>query len=118
MSKLPKITGQDMRGVMAYPPTPALPGADAVEAVNTVDLEEAERMIRSLIRDGVDSIALNGTLGGMHTLSLDEWKSFSAAAIETARAEDPDFPIFVGATTLNTRDTVARMRYLSDVGAT
>src|SRR5699024_7913008 len=96
----------------------ALPGADAVEAVNTVDLQETERMIRSLIRDGVDAIALNGTLGEMHTLSLDEWKSFSAAAIETARAEDPDFPIFVGATTLNTRDTVARMRYLSDVGAT
>lgn len=118
MSKLPKVTGKDMRGVMAYPPTPALPGAEEVEAQNTVDLEETERMIRALIRDGVDAIALNGTLGEMGTLTLEEWKAFAAAAVETAHGENPDFPIFVGATTLNTRDTISRLRYLSDLGAT
>ena len=47
MSKLPKVTGRDMRGVMAYPPTPALPGAERVDAQNTVDLAETERMIRA-----------------------------------------------------------------------
>jgi 4-(2-carboxyphenyl)-2-oxobut-3-enoate aldolase len=118
MSKLPKVTGRDMRGVMAYPPTPALPGAERVDAENTVDLEESERMIRSLIRDGVDAIALNGTLGEMGTLTLEEWKAFAACVVETARSENPDFPIFVGATTLNTRDTISRMKYLSELGAT
>src|SRR5690606_22836663 len=48
MTKLPDVTGPDMRGVMAYPPTPALPGADRVDATDTVDLAETERMIRTL----------------------------------------------------------------------
>ncbi|MFE0419297.1 dihydrodipicolinate synthase family protein [Streptomyces tendae] len=118
MSKLPKVTGRDMRGVMAYPPTPALPGAERIDAVDTVDLAETERMIRNLIGDGVDAIALNGTLGEMATLTLEEWKAFAACAAETARGIDPDFPLFIGATTLNTRDTISRMRFLSDLGVT
>ncbi|WAJ32929.1 dihydrodipicolinate synthase family protein [Arthrobacter sp. FX8] len=118
MSKLPKITGRDLRGVMAYPPTPALPGADQVEAQNTVDLAETERMIRQLIADGVDAIALNGTLGEMATLTLDEWKAFAECAVQTAHSVNPDFPIFVGSTTLSTRETISRMRFLSEIGAT
>lgn len=118
MSKLPKISGPDLRGVMAYPPTPALPGADRVDAQNTVDLVETERMIRTLIADGVDAIALNGTLGECATLTLDEWKAFAACVAETVKSINPDFPVFIGATTLNTRDTVARMRYLADLGVT
>ncbi|MGF9649184.1 dihydrodipicolinate synthase family protein [Pseudarthrobacter oxydans] len=118
MSKLPKITGRDLRGVMAYPPTPALPGADQVEAQNTVDLAETERMIRQLITDGVDAIALNGTLGEMATLTLDEWKAFAECAVQTAHSVNPDFPIFVGSTTLSTRETISRMRFLSEIGAT
>lgn len=118
MSKLPDVTGRDMRGVMAYPPTPALPGAERVDATDTVDLAETERMIRTLIADGVDAIALNGTLGECATLTLDEWKAFAACAAETAREAKPGFPLFIGTTTLNTRDTVSRMRYLADIGVT
>ena len=118
MSKQPKITGADLRGVMAYPPTPALPGAERVDAKETVDLVETERMIRSLIDDGVDAIALNGTLGEMATLTIEEWKAYAACVAETVKAINPDFPIFIGATTLNTRDTVSRMRYLADLGIT
>ena len=118
MSKLPKVTGRDMRGVMAYPPTPALPGAERVDAVDTVDLQETERMIRALINDGVDAIALNGTLGECATLTLDEWKAFAGCVAETVRAVDQDFPVFIGTTTLNTRDTVSRMKFLADLGIT
>ena len=92
MSKLPKVTGRDMRGVMAYPPTPALPGAERVDAVDTVDLAETERMIRALIADGVDAIALNGTLGEMATLTLDEWKAFAACVAETVQGDRPGLP--------------------------
>src|SRR5699024_1629563 len=118
MSKLPAVTGRDMRGVMAYPPTPALPGAERVDAQDTVDLDESEGMIRRLMSDGVDAIALNGTLGEMGTLTLEEWKAFAACAVETAHGLNPEFPIFIGATTLNTRDTISRMKFLSDIGAT
>lgn len=118
MSKLPKVTGRDMRGVMAYPPTPALPGAERVDTTDSVDLAESERMVRVLMQDGVDAIAFNGTLGECATLTLDEWKAFAACVAETARSLQPDFPLFIGATTLNTRDTVSRMKYLSDLGVT
>lgn len=118
MSQTPKVTGTDMRGVMAYPPTPALPGAERVDAVDTVDLVESERMIRTLIADGVDAIALNGTLGECATLTLEEWKAFAACVAETATSIDPNFPLFIGTTTLNTRDTITRMRYLADLGVT
>jgi 4-(2-carboxyphenyl)-2-oxobut-3-enoate aldolase len=71
-----------------------------------------------LIDDGVDAIALNGTLGEMATLTIEEWKAYAACVAETVKAINPDFPIFIGATTLNTRDTVSRMRYLADLGIT
>lgn len=117
MSKFPKITGAEMRGVMAYPPTPALPGAEAVEAQNTVSLVESERMVKALINDGVDSIATNGTLGECAALTLEEWKAFAECVVKTAQGINPDFPVFVGATTLNTRDTISRMQFLRDLGA-
>ncbi|MGH9110347.1 MAG: dihydrodipicolinate synthase family protein [Acidimicrobiales bacterium] len=118
MSRVPALSGPDLRGVMSYPPTPALPGAGRVDAVDTVDLAETERMIRTLILDGVDSIALNGTLGECATLTLDEWQAFAGTVAETVRAVRPGFPIFIGSTTLNTRDTVSRMRFLAALGIT
>ncbi|MDI3340917.1 MAG: dihydrodipicolinate synthase family protein [Sphaerobacter sp.] len=33
-------------------------------------------------------------------------------------AHNPDYPLFIGVTTLNTRDTVERMRYVRDLGVT
>lgn len=112
----PKFTYQDVRGVMAYPPTPARDGADHWSATDTVDLAETERMIRQIVRDGADSIALNGTLGEMATLTLDEWKAFAACVAETLKPINPDYPVYIGTTTLNTRDTIDRMRYLRDLG--
>jgi 4-(2-carboxyphenyl)-2-oxobut-3-enoate aldolase len=115
-SNLPSVTARDMRGVMAYPPTPALPGAEKPDARNTVDLAETERMIRQLIDDGVNAIALNGTLGECASLMLDEWKAFAGCVAEIVRAHRPGFPVFIGTTTLNTRDTVERMRFLAGLG--
>lgn len=111
----PKISVQDIKGVMAYPPTPARPNAGDPNARDTVDVDETERMIRALLDAGVDSIATNGTLGEMATLTLDEWKAFASVVAETVRAYNPDFPLFIGATTLNTRETIDRMRFLRDL---
>jgi 4-(2-carboxyphenyl)-2-oxobut-3-enoate aldolase len=116
MAKHPRLTAADMKGVMGYPPTPAKDNAADPGARDTVDLDETERMIRRLIKDGMDSIATNGTLGEMATLTLDEWKAFAACVWETVKAIRPDFPLFIGVTTLNTRDTLDRMRYLHDLG--
>jgi dihydrodipicolinate synthase/N-acetylneuraminate lyase len=111
-----KFSAQDIRGVIAVAPTPAKPGAEDFRARDTVDLEETERMVKSLLRDGVNGLLTNGTLGEMATLTLEEWKAFAACVWETVRAHDPDFPLFIGATTLNTRDTLDRIAFLRDMG--
>jgi dihydrodipicolinate synthase/N-acetylneuraminate lyase len=99
-----------------FPPTPALPHAAAIDARDTVDLAETERMIHSLIDSGVDAILTNGTLGEGPSLSTAEWKQFSATVAETASSVNEDFPIFVGATTLNTRDTAERIEHIRSIG--
>jgi dihydrodipicolinate synthase/N-acetylneuraminate lyase len=106
----------DLKGVIAVPPTPATPEAASVEARDTVDLAETERMIRALIDAGVDGILTNGTLGEMSTLTLEEWRSFAEVVAETVRSANDDLPLFIGATTLGTRDTLDRIAYLRDLG--
>ncbi|GBD18589.1 Trans-O-hydroxybenzylidenepyruvate hydratase-aldolase [bacterium HR27] len=106
------IRYQDIRGVIALCPTPAKQGADRWDSHDTVDVDETERMIRNLLASGIDGIVLLGTLGEMATLTESEWRTFAQVAVETVQAFDPDFPLFIGATTLNTRDTIARIRFL------
>lgn len=111
-----KFGVNDLRGVVAVTPTPALPGAGELAGRDTVDLEETDRMIRRLIADGVDGIITNGTLGEMATLTLTEWQAFTRRVSEVVSEVAPDLPLFIGATTLNTRDTVDRIRFLEDLG--
>nr|BAD02380.1 hydratase-aldolase [Rhodococcus opacus] len=111
-----KFGVNDLRGVVAVTPTPALPGAGELTGRDTVDLEETDRMIRRLIADGVDGIITNGTLGEMATLTLTEWQAFTRRVSEVVSEVAPDLPLFIGATTLNTRDTVDRIRFLEGLG--
>ncbi|BBL47311.1 MULTISPECIES: dihydrodipicolinate synthase family protein [Metallosphaera] len=99
---------------MALPPTPATDDASNPKIKNTVDVRESRRLIENLIKDGVDGIAVNGTLGEMATLTEHEWQTFAKTVVETVKDNRPDLPLFVGATTLNTRDTLRRIEYLVD----
>jgi dihydrodipicolinate synthase/N-acetylneuraminate lyase len=109
-------TVDDIRGVVALPPTPANDDASSVSARDTVNVGESERMIRHLFEDGIDGICTNGTLGEMATLTLAEWKTFASTVVETAQSLNPDLPLFIGVTTLNTRETVERARFVHDLG--
>ena len=111
-----KFGVDDLSGVVAVTPTPALPGAGDLTARDTVDLGESDRMIRALVADGVDGIITNGTLGEMATLTLDEWRDFAACVADAVSDTAPDLPLFVGATAPNTRDTVDRIRFLRGIG--
>jgi len=112
-----RVRYEGMVGIFALPPTPARPGAQRLDAADTVDVDETERMVRQLIRDGIAGIFTNGTLGEMATLTEEEWQRFNTVVWETVRAVNPDFPLFIGATTLNTRDTVRRIRFVDKLGA-
>lgn len=107
---------EDLRGVLAVLPTPATEDASSPEAAFTVDLGESERMVRRLIEDGVDGIMTNGTLGEVATLTPEEWRCFTTRVIETVQSVRPELPLFIGVTSLSTRETLERARFVREAG--
>ncbi|WP_071394168.1 dihydrodipicolinate synthase family protein [Bacillus tuaregi] len=106
-------TVQDVKGIYAIIPTPALPFADQITTEDTVDYEETVRAVNQMIEDGVDAIMTTGTFGEAATLTWDEHLKFVATVVEAAKGR---VPIYAGATTLNTRDTIARARAFQEKG--
>lgn len=115
MPKTPQLSAADLNGVIAYMPTPVR--TDIVidrNTKNAVNLDEAARGADLLVRDGASAIVLNGTFGEMGSLTLDEIMDFTRAVVESVKDR---VPVFAGATTLNTRDTLHRARMFRDIGA-
>ncbi len=108
------MAAQDVKGAWAIMPTPAKPGADDWRAVDTVDLDEAARVVNELVDAGINGILTMGTMGECATLTWAEKQAYMSALIETAAGR---VPLFVGTTTLNTRDTVEQTRFAYDLGA-
>jgi 4-(2-carboxyphenyl)-2-oxobut-3-enoate aldolase len=81
---------------------------------NAVNVDETARAVDALIRDGVSAFCLNGTFGEAPSLTAEEQRTYTATVVEAARDR---VPVFGGATTLNTRDTLDRARVAKDVGA-
>ena len=114
MKKPEKLSPSDVVGAWAIVPTPAKPDASDWRATNTVDLDEAARVIDGLIEAGVNGILSMGTLGESATLTYDEKCDYIGAMVDAARGR---VPIFAGTTALNTRDTIALTRKAQDIGA-
>jgi 4-(2-carboxyphenyl)-2-oxobut-3-enoate aldolase len=95
-------------------PTPALPGAADPAMTDTVDREETARAVDALIADGVAAVLTTGTFGEGATLTWPEARTFTRIVVDAAAGRAP---VFAGATTLNTRDTIERARGLRDLGA-
>jgi 4-(2-carboxyphenyl)-2-oxobut-3-enoate aldolase len=112
--KYPKISAQDMRGVASIVPTPVKEGCDNWRATDVVNLAEAERVIRAQVEAGIDIIWTNGTYGEGASLLWEEIKQFAEVVIGTVNKR---IPVFIGATTLNTRETIQRGKVLRDMGA-
>ena len=108
------LQGKDIRGVYAIIPTPARPGADRWDAVDTVDLHETERVVNQLVADGVNGLIVLGTTGECATLTQGEYESFVDCVLATMKKR---VPVFVGTTALGTHEMIRRTRYASDRGA-
>jgi 4-(2-carboxyphenyl)-2-oxobut-3-enoate aldolase len=108
------LTASDVNGVVGIIPTPSTPDADRWDAINTVDLDEAERLTDAVVSAGVDILLTNGTFGEGAALTLEELEAFADVVVRTVAGR---IPVFVGATTLNTRDSIARSRRLLQIGA-
>jgi dihydrodipicolinate synthase/N-acetylneuraminate lyase len=104
----------DFRGVYAIIPTPAKDGADHWSATDTVNLEETERVVNALIRDGVSGLIVLGTTGECATLTSSEYDAFTDCVLSTVRKR---IPTFVGTTALGTHEVVRRTRFAQERGA-
>jgi 4-(2-carboxyphenyl)-2-oxobut-3-enoate aldolase len=108
------LNAQDIKGIVAIMPTPVKDGADSWASRDVVDLDEAARGADNLVNDGIDCLLINGTFGEAATLMWDELKKFSETVMQAVGGR---VPVFLGATTLNTRDTVERAKYFRELGA-
>ena len=108
------LTKDEIRGVIALPPTPCKEGAGGWDAVDSVNLEEAARLAENLIQAGVGGIGGCGTTGECAALLADEKREYIATLVEVARKR---VPIIGGATCLGIKETVLQMKGLRDVGA-
>lgn len=115
MSGTSRPTADDITGVVAYMPTTVRTDIPIDRNTkNAIDLDEAARAADVLVRDGVSGICLNGTFGELPSLTLDEILDFTRAVVESVADR---VPVFAGATTLNTRDTIDRARRFQQMGA-
>lgn len=110
----PLMTAADVTGAWIIIPSPAKEGSDRWNASDTVDVEETARITEELIRGGANGILTLGTLGEVSTMTWREKQTFMAAVVETARGR---VPVFVGTSTLSTRETIEQTRWASDLGA-
>ncbi|GAA4236168.1 hypothetical protein GCM10022254_45150 [Actinomadura meridiana] len=108
------IDATDLRGVLGIVPTPATPDAERWDAEHTVNLPETERMVRTVVGDGITALMTTGTFGECATLTEPELLEFVDCVVRTVGGS---VPVFAGITTLNTRDTIRRGRALVDAGA-
>lgn len=104
-------TARDLVGVLGIVPTPATAEAGRWDATDTVEVDVTVSMIRD-VAPVVDAIMTLGTFGEGATLTEDEVVTFMTAVVSASGTT----PVFAGATTLNTRDTIRRARALVDIG--
>ena len=109
-----KVTAKDISGVVSMPPTPCKDGMGGWNATDSVDLDRAKKMIDLLLQSGVKSFAFCGTTGENAALLWDEKREYIATVV---KAINKRAPVFAGATSLGTKETIRQMRALKDVGA-
>jgi hydratase-aldolase len=108
------LSAKDIGGVMAMMPAFATDNAADVKATDTVDVARLHKGVDRMISDGADVIAAAGSFGEFHTLLPDE---FRVLAHETAAAVKKRVPLFMGATSLNSREAVAKLKVVEETGA-
>jgi dihydrodipicolinate synthase/N-acetylneuraminate lyase len=108
------LGAKDLRGVYAIIPTPSKEGADRLDAVDTVDLDETARLVNRLIEDGVSGLIALGTTGECATLSPKDYQTFVDCLLATVNRR---IPTFVGTTALGAHEVASRIRFVQEQGA-
>lgn len=107
------MTADDIVGAAGLLPTPATPGADRWDAVDTIALDETAKMVRFVVDAGIELLITGAQFGEIMSITERELYAFADCVVQTAKPH----PVFVGVTTLNTRETIARARAVVALGA-
>ena len=104
----------DLRGLNAMVAAPATPDANRLDSTDTVDVDSLRDLINKLIADGVNVVSMMGSYGECHTLLWEEFQTLTKTAGETVNKR---VPLFIGVTSLNSREVARKARFARDVGA-
>lgn len=107
------IRAQDLHGIMAMMPAFATPDAADIRATSTVAVDNLQRAVDRIIRDGVNVIATTGSYGEFHTLLWEEFETITRATVEAVSGR---VPLFIGCTALNSREVVRKMTVVREAG--
>jgi trans-o-hydroxybenzylidenepyruvate hydratase-aldolase len=108
------MKASDLKGLFAIIPTPAVPGAQRLDAKNTVAVAETEKLVSNLIRDGASGLIVLGTTGECATLSSADYRIFVDCICKTVSKR---IPVFVGATALGGHEVHTRLTFAQEQGA-
>ena len=104
----------DIGGMMAMMPAFATDQAADLRATDTVSVERLRAGADRMVRDGANVIATTGSFGECHTLLPDEFRTL---AHETVAVVNKRVPLFIGVTSVNSREAVAKIRQIEGSGA-
>jgi len=99
---------------MAMMPAFATDNAADINARKTVDVGRLNHGVDRMLIDGANVISTTGSFGECHTLLPDEFRTLAHETVAAARKRAP---IFIGVTSPNTRETVERIKMISESGA-
>ena len=108
------LSASDLGGLMAMMPAFATDNAADIHATATVDVGRLHHGLDRMIRDGADVIATTGSFGECHTLLPDEFRTL---AHETVAVVKKRVPLFVGVTSVNSREAVQKIKVVDGAGA-
>ena len=108
------LSAKDVGGLMGMMPAFATDNASDFKAQNTVDVGRLHQGVDRAVRDGFNVISTTGSFGECHTLTMDE---FRVLANETVAAVKKRIPLFIGATSVNTREAIEKLKIVEASGA-
>ena len=108
------LAASDIGGMMAMMPAFAKDSAADLRATDTISVERLRAGLDRMVRDGADVISTTGSFGECHTLLPNEFKTLAHESAEVMRRR---VPLFIGVTSVNARETVEKMRVVSETAA-
>jgi dihydrodipicolinate synthase/N-acetylneuraminate lyase len=108
------LSASDIGGLMAMMPAFATDDAADIHATSTVDIGRLHHGLDRMIRDGANIIATTGSFGECHTLLPDEFRTLAHESVAVVKKR---VPLFIGVTSVNSREAVQKIKMIENSGA-